>query len=288
MQEAPRLPLTERCLHYNELSEVPEDIKKYWQQRYSIFEWYDHDIRLTHDAWFGVTPEPVANKIADHLSSWASEEKDTVVDIFGGVGGNAIAFALSERWARVIAVEKDADTLACAQHNAEVYDVGDWITWVSGDCFDFLAQQQQQQQRQQQEQDQDQESEGNGAGTRASPSATSIFLPESLALQPDKTVIFASPPWGGVDYGKQDVFDLSTMQPYNLATLHAACWQYDHLLYLPRTSDIKQIAKLIPKGWGKIDVTHYCIYGASKAMVAYLPAKLPTRKSLGKHNVASA
>ncbi|KAL8356404.1 hypothetical protein RB601_001623 [Gaeumannomyces tritici] len=291
MQEAPRLALTERCLHYNELSEVPEEIKKYWQQRYSIFEWYDYDIRLTHDAWFGVTPEPIANKIADHLSSWASEDKDTVVDIFGGVGGNAIAFALSGRWARVIAVERDADTLACAQHNADVYGVADWITWVHADCFDFLAQQkqqQQQQQQQQQEQGQDGEGNGNGAATRASSSATSTFLPESLALQPDKTVIFASPPWGGVNYGEQDVFDLSTMQPYNLATLHAACWQYDHVLYLPRTSDIRQIAKLVPDGWDKIDVTQYCIHGASKAMVAYLPAKLPKRKPRGGHQVASA
>lgn len=33
---------------------------RYWHQRYSIFNFYDYDIRLTDDAWFGVTPEPVA------------------------------------------------------------------------------------------------------------------------------------------------------------------------------------------------------------------------------------
>lgn len=204
------------------------------------------------------------------MSTWASPEKDTVVDIFSGVGGNAIAFALSERWRRVIAVEKDADTLACAQHNAEIYGVGDWITWVHADSFDFLS-------RQQQQQEQEQSAGEDGAGA----TTATTLLPESLALQPDKTVIFGSPPWGGVSYRDQEVFDLSTMKPYNLAALHAACWQYDHALYLPRTSDIRQIARLVPKGWGKIDVTHYCMYGASKAMVAYLPAKLPAREPNG-------
>ncbi|KLU83572.1 hypothetical protein MAPG_02626 [Magnaporthiopsis poae ATCC 64411] len=206
------------------------------------------------------------------MSTWGSPEKDTVVDIFGGVGGNAIAFALLGRWRRVIAVEKDADTLACAQHNAEIYGVGDWITWVHADSFDFLSQQQQQQEQS--------AGETNGAPANATTTTTTTaLLPESLALQPDKTVIFGSPPWGGVKYRDQEIFDLSTMKPYNLATLHAACWQYDHAFYLPRTSDIRQIAKLVPKDWGKIDVTHYCMYGASKAMVAYLPAKLPARES---------
>ena len=37
-------------------SEVP----RYFQQRYDIFSKYDDGIWLTDDAWFGVTPEPVA------------------------------------------------------------------------------------------------------------------------------------------------------------------------------------------------------------------------------------
>ncbi|MCV5137880.1 trimethylguanosine synthase, partial [Escherichia coli] len=50
-----------------------------------------------------------------------------------------IAFALSSgRWDRIIAIEKDRSTLACAQHNAEVYDVLDNITWVHGDGFEVM------------------------------------------------------------------------------------------------------------------------------------------------------
>lgn len=64
------------ALHYEEASEVPSNIRKYgcvkvlvysysppyryWQQRYNIWSKYDEGILMTDDAWFGVTPEPVA------------------------------------------------------------------------------------------------------------------------------------------------------------------------------------------------------------------------------------
>jgi hypothetical protein len=36
------------------------DILRYFAQRYSIFSLYDYGVYMTDDAWFGVTPEPVA------------------------------------------------------------------------------------------------------------------------------------------------------------------------------------------------------------------------------------
>lgn len=33
---------------------------RYFSQRYSIFSYYDEGVHMTDDAWFGVTPEPVA------------------------------------------------------------------------------------------------------------------------------------------------------------------------------------------------------------------------------------
>jgi len=56
-------------------------------------------------------------------------------------------------------VEKDAKTLACAKHNAEVYGVAKKIFWIHGDIFEML-------------------------GTR-------------LQSQLRKAVVFGSPPWGG-------------------------------------------------------------------------------------------
>jgi hypothetical protein len=36
---------------------------RYFSQRYSIFSWYDEGVYMTDDAWFGVTPEPVAKYV---------------------------------------------------------------------------------------------------------------------------------------------------------------------------------------------------------------------------------
>lgn len=144
-------------------------------------------------------------------------------------------------------MERDAPTLACAQHNAAAHGVpADSVVWVLGDCFDYLAQ---------------------ALGTDADGDGD---LDPDLRLDRASTTVFASPPWGGVDYRLQDVFDLATMQPYDLDTIYRACGPVEHALYLPRTSDLRQIAKLAPPG-GKVEVVQYCMEGASKAMVAYVP-----------------
>jgi trimethylguanosine synthase len=61
------------------------------------------------------------------------------------------------------------------------------------------------------------------------------------------------------------------MQPYSLKQIHDMCRMMDCALYLPRTSDLRQIAKVAPAG-KKIEVVQYCMEGASKALVAYIPA----------------
>lgn len=91
-------------------------------------------------------------------------------------------------------------------------------------------------------------------------------------------MVFASPPWGGPGYRTDEIFDLSTMQPYSLSQLHEAYKKMDHLLFLPRTSDIRQIAKFAPEG-EKLEVIQYCIEGASKAMGAYIPGEKSSASS---------
>lgn len=61
------------------------------------------------------------------------------------------------------------------------------------------------------------------------------------------------------------------MQPYSAKQIHDAVKGMDSALFLPRTSDLRQIAKLAP-GEKKIEVVQYCMEGASKALVAYIPA----------------
>ncbi|KAF2470439.1 trimethylguanosine synthase [Lindgomyces ingoldianus] len=212
--------------------EFPARLKKYWWQRQSIWDRYDQGIWMTEDAWFGVTPEPIANKIAAHVAESAPKEKNILIDAFAGVGGNAIAFARQGRWDQVFAFEKDPDALKCARHNAEIYGVDKKIVWVKGDCLSEISRR------------------FNG--------------------QKDNIVLFASPPWGGVEYGDEDVFDLSKMEPYSLEFLYEKFNKYSSstILYLPRNSDLNQIAKYAPES-KKLEVAHYCIRGASKALCVY-------------------
>ena len=143
---------------------------------------------MTDDAWFGVTHESVAkyvtstssnvtihdvditSTIARNVAEAAPANKAIIVDAFCGVGGNTIAFALSGKWKRVYAIEKDAATLACAKHNAEIYGVSDKITWFHGDCFEILG------------------------IVDTNPTAT---VPALKAITSQYGIIFASPPWGG-------------------------------------------------------------------------------------------
>lgn len=67
------------------------------------------------------------------------------------------------------------------------------------------------------------------------------------------------------------IFNLSSMQPYSVKQIHDAVRNMDSALFLPRTSDLRQIAGLVEKG-KKIEVVQYCMEGASKALVTYIPA----------------
>jgi trimethylguanosine synthase len=110
--------------------EIPNEIVKYYHQRYSLFSKYDEGIRMDYDGWFSVTPEKIAIHIAHRMKC------NTIVDAFCGVGGNAIQFA--KTCSRVIAIDIDPVRLDCAKHNARIYGVEDKIEFVLGD-FTTLA-----------------------------------------------------------------------------------------------------------------------------------------------------
>jgi trimethylguanosine synthase len=147
--------------------------------------------------------------------------------------------------------------MKCAKHNAEVYGVASKIFWLTGDCFEAI-----------------QRFKGS-----------------------NEVVIFASPPWGGtylifishfqvgssgfecadeidigVEYGSEDVFDLTSMQPYNLEKLYKSFTKYtdEVVLYLPRNSDLNQIARYAKDEKKKLEVAHYAIMGASKVRKMYI------------------
>ncbi|CAO1597348.1 MAG: hypothetical protein LQ349_006306 [Xanthoria aureola] len=223
---------TNACKHYDDARHVPWDIKKYYHQRYSLFSRYDDGILMTDTAWFGVTPEPVANKVAQHLSEGAPASKAILIDCFAGVGGNTIAFARSGRWKRVYAIEKDENAMLCGKHNARLYGVDGLISWFHGDCFEVMK--------------------------------------NELEPLSQHSVVFASPPWGGPGYSTDPVFNLESMDPYSLDELLDSFQQFTQevVLFLPRTSDLRQLASA-NHSLGRVKAIHYCMQGASKGICAY-------------------
>ncbi|KUI61391.1 Trimethylguanosine synthase [Cytospora mali] len=260
MRPAGRLPLESECKHYYETYEMPDILQKYWYQRYNLWERYDEDVYMTDDAWFGVTAEPIAREIAEEMATKTSQRRHkpkVLIDLFAGAGGNTIQFALSGHWDRVIGIERDRPTLACAQHNAEVYGASGRITWVHANCFDFLHRLV------------DHPDTLDNTG-RAFWDGGMDETPLGRGFE-----VFASPPWGGVGYEGAEVFDLEAMmEPYTLTEISAACRPMAHALFLPRNGDLAQLASLVPDGSDtKLDVVQYCIQGASKGLVAYYPAE---------------
>jgi trimethylguanosine synthase len=188
----------------------------------------------------------VLSQIALHVDYAAPPDKTVLIDAFAGAGGNTIAFALSGRWEQIFAIEKDPETLKCAKRNAEIYGVSKKIWWINGDCFDILK-------------------------TR-------------LKVMGHKAIIFASPPWGGQfsheacfcarrliilgpSYTDDEIFDLSRMEPYSIKELYSQFSKItkDIVLYLPRNSNLNQVAPYIPDDQRQQSaVIHYCMQGASK------------------------
>eukprot|EP00042_Codosiga_hollandica_P046907 m.501413 g.501413 ORF g.501413 m.501413 type:complete len:886 (-) comp57329_c0_seq88:156-2813(-) len=101
---------------------------KYWLQRYRLFSRFDQGIQLDEESWYSVTPERLAEHIAERCRC------DVIVDAFCGAGGNSIQFAFSCE--RVIAIDIDPKKIEMARHNARIYGVEDRIEFIIGDFLE--------------------------------------------------------------------------------------------------------------------------------------------------------
>ncbi|KAH9940769.1 S-adenosyl-L-methionine-dependent methyltransferase [Epithele typhae] len=124
-----RIDATGLVPFYTEASQVPEHLQKYFSQRERFFSLYSSGCLLDEEGWYSVTPEKIADQIAERCRC------DVVLDAFCGVGGNAIAFA--KTCERVIALDVSPIRLALARHNAALYGVEDRIEFVLMDFFSF-------------------------------------------------------------------------------------------------------------------------------------------------------
>ncbi|KAF8346512.1 Tgs1 protein [Amanita rubescens] len=215
--------------HYSDASEVPEHLQKYFYQRTRYLSLYSTlpGCLLDEEGWYSITPEAIANHIAERCRS------DTIIDAFCGVGGNAIAFAKTCQ--RVIAIDNNPTRLALARHNAQIYGVADQIEFILADFISFA------------------ESYLASHPPSASNSARKI------------DAIFLSPPWGGPSYLNGSTSPLKESNddsdatygytPYSLASIepiHGA--ELFHLsrkitknivYYLPRNTRMEEVSNLL-------------------------------------------
>ncbi|KAL7556157.1 hypothetical protein ACA910_006264 [Epithemia clementina (nom. ined.)] len=218
-------------------TEVPD---KFWAQRRRLFTRFDFGIQLDREGWYSVTPEVMANHIAQRLApspsnapiptcSMTETETTTlagsktsdslngrpyvVLDAFVGVGGNAIAFARHPNVSLVIGVDSDRSRLEMAASNCLIYDIApEKILFIHGDACLVL----------------NKYKNGllviqpSGGGDDEGEEAKNETAPETLtsttkyrivsdmkSLPSHLNAIFLSPPWGGVDYEQAGQFDLS-------------------------------------------------------------------------------
>lgn len=108
---------------------LPKRIAKFYHRRFDLFSKYDEDVRIDEVGWFSVTPEAIAIHTANKAAC------NIILDLFVGVGGNAIQFAKTCN--TVWAVDNDLTRLLCAQHNAQIYDCNN-IQYFHQDAFEFL------------------------------------------------------------------------------------------------------------------------------------------------------
>ncbi|KXN84137.1 Trimethylguanosine synthase [Leucoagaricus sp. SymC.cos] len=209
-----RYDATKLAPFYNDVSEVPEHLKKYFSQRTRYFSLYDKPpgCLLDEEGWYSITPERIADQIAERCRC------DVVLDAFCGVGGNTIAFA--KTCERVIALDTNPIRLALARHNAQIYGVADRIEFIQADYLSF-------------------------ARSYLSRSSSSSNNHRKI------DVVFLSPPWGGPSYlsgvTTHPIYSLSSIQPIHGKALFALTRKITPNLayYLPRNTDLSEISGLL-------------------------------------------
>ena len=171
-------------------------------------------IQLDAEGWFSVTPEVIADHVAQRVGSLAISEAFRrglpgnlpksqgiiVMDAFCGCGGNSIAFGKLpfEQISMVVCVDLDRTKLRKAAHNASLYDIPkDKLIFV--ECNTLFVMEHCYQ---------------NGTLQINQLRSFGVFLPDhvhtevcegfligGLGMLPARIdAVFMDPPWGGIDY----------------------------------------------------------------------------------------
>ncbi|KAL7674578.1 hypothetical protein ACOME3_000855 [Neoechinorhynchus agilis] len=103
-----------------------------YANKYNLFTQFDSGIKMRDDIdFFSVTPEFVAKQIAESAIPRQFQEGALCLDMYCGVGGNAIHFA--NRYF-TIGIDHDPVALEYAKHNASIYETEKTVDLVLADC----------------------------------------------------------------------------------------------------------------------------------------------------------
>ncbi|KIP07423.1 hypothetical protein PHLGIDRAFT_89511 [Phlebiopsis gigantea 11061_1 CR5-6] len=240
--------------YYTDASEVPDRLRKYFFQRERYFSLYAQGCLLDEEGWYSVTPELIANQIAERCRC------TTVLDAFCGVGGNTIAFARTCE--RVIALDTSPTRLALARHNAIIYGVEDRIEFILADYLSFA---------------------------RSYIALSSQQESNISSSQRRIDVVFLSPPWGGPEYlsgttkdkspesssaDQHPAFSLSSVQPIHGTELFQLSRQITKNIayFLPRNTKLDEISALLSPEESKdekVEVEEEWMGSKLKALTCY-------------------
>ena len=98
-----------------------------------------------------------------------------------------------------------------------------------------------------------------------------FIVGDFLALAPTLTAdcIFLSPPWGGPEYLRRDVYSLSCMSPHGNDIFDAACQVTENIAYfLPRNVDVDEVIRLAVPG-ASVEVEQNFLNRRVKTVTAY-------------------
>lgn len=193
---------------------------KFWSQRKRFFAKFDEGIQLDKESWYSVTPEVIANYTSRRMTMNLSSPSSgfTVVDAFGGAGGNTIAFCLNDRVNRVVHVDTDLSKIRMAANNCRVYGIPPHkVLFLHANACHVLMSYKDGR-RIQCDGDERTDSEANEAPAKDCESPDTVHgytVGSSLELLPSEIhAVFLSPPWGG-----PDVVDVVGRNGYGLESI---------------------------------------------------------------------
>lgn len=235
---------------YNNKKQFEGVMRKYWAQRNNLFSKYDEGILLTKELWFSVTPELMSKFIAKFIN-FAFKDLNrqlNILDAFCGGGGNINQFLEFNN--KIFAVDINHLHLHCTHNNAKIYFDEERIqnnlkliplNWIYADneLDDKFI-----------DEEYEQEIEDDNSYVDKIYANKYESLNSFEILSNNKfDCVFGSPPWGGPEYIKQEIYDLNNLLPYNLEKMLKIMMKYSSniCLFLPKNSDKEQLIEITGK-----------------------------------------